>query len=169
MGQAWLSTEPRPHRRTEILQYIAFLNNFSCVPLSYHTHIFNINGKRHFLTFQCCYLLLNLLHQKWTLTRYLYIHFHSIRLCACQKRLFKIKILCKQRQSSIKGRHSVGAEMNAESSDYGYCPYVKIVFVVQFSKVGCQDISVPYWAERQANASPIASLTLQVGGWTLGG
>ena len=38
--------------------------------------------------------------------------------------------------TSVKGRHSIYAEMNAESFEYVYFLGTKTVFVVQFSKLG---------------------------------
>ena len=36
--------------------------------------------------------------------------------------------------TSIKERHSINAEINADSFEYGYFPLTKTVFIVQFSK-----------------------------------
>ena len=106
-------------------------------------HIFDINGKIHFLPFQCCYVLLNLLRRKRPLTRRLYIHFHSKRPRVCRKNLLN-KDIVQMTSTSVKGRHSIDAQINAKSFEYCYFPQTETVFVVQFSKIGREDISVPY-------------------------
>ena len=91
----WLFTEPWPPQMhwIPVVHCISELF-FHVLPLSYHTHISNINGKIHFLTFQCCIILLNLFRQKQTLTHWLQIHFHSKRLRACQKIKKEKKVSC---------------------------------------------------------------------------
>ena len=68
---------------------------------------------------------------------------------------------------SIEQRCSINTEMNVESSDNGYFPQTKTVFVVQFLKVRFENTSIPYRAVWQVNASPLALHTLKVCGWKL--
>ena len=43
---------------------------------------------------------------------------------------------------SIKGRHSIDAEMNAEPFEYSYFLETRIVIVIHFLEVGREDTSI---------------------------
>ena len=63
---------------------------------------------------------------------------HSVSL---KKTLYVVKILLSKHivqitPTSVKGKHSVDAEVNAESFEHSYFQWTETIFVVQISQVG---------------------------------